>query len=97
MIADGGRTTRVDLAADIPERDVENQAVATPTPPATAGTPAPAGAASAVPHMHKVPKRWPVVLIGIGKLFKSAGLVILMESSPVSDANDIEDGSISSR
>ena len=26
---------------------------------------------------HKMPRRWPVVLIGIGKLMKSAGLVVM--------------------
>lgn len=29
------------------------------------------------PQLHRIPRRWPVVLIGIGKLFKSAGLVVV--------------------
>lgn len=36
-----------------------------------------AGIAAAGMKMHKAPHRWPVVLIGIGKLFKSSGLVVV--------------------
>jgi len=35
----------------------------------------PGGAAPVPPKLHKVPHRWPVVLIGLGKLLKAAALV----------------------
>jgi uncharacterized membrane protein (DUF2068 family) len=57
---------------------VTQPAVATPKPSAAPAPAAPAGTATSRPiHLHKVPKRWPVVLIGIGKLLKTVGLVVV--------------------